>query len=251
MRDIRDIVEEVTQEVAAEYPGYPCGEDIEGYSPRGLARYIDHTLLKADATEADVRKLCREARDHGFASVCINPSYVRLAADCLDGTRVNVCTVVAFPLGATATQSKVAEAVVAVENGANEIDMVMDIGAAKSGNWRKVKRDIEEVVDAVGDDAIVKVIIETCLLNDEEKVKASAVAKLAGAHFVKTSTGFSTGGAKTEDVRIIRQTVGPKLGVKASGGIKNYDDAVEMIKAGASRIGTSSGVAIVTSELRD
>lgn len=212
---------------------------------RNIARYIDHTLLKANATEDQIRKLCEEAREYQFASVCVNTCYVPLAAELLKGSGVKTCCVVGFPLGAMSTEAKAYEAADAVKNGAEEVDMVINVGAIKSGNWDYVKKDIERVVKASHDKALVKVIIETCLLTDEEKVMACTAAKEAGADFVKTSTGFSTGGATVEDIRLMRETVGSEMGVKASGGIRTYEDAAAMIEAGATRIGASSGIAIV------
>ena len=211
-----------------------------------LARYIDHTLLKPDATAAQILKICDEAKAYHFASVCVNPSRIALVADALKGTDVTPCCVVGFPLGAIPSESKAAEAAVAVRNGAREIDMVIDIGAARDGNWVLVESDIAAVKAACGDAAKLKVIIETCLLTDEEKVQACLAAKRANADFVKTSTGFSKGGATVEDVRLMRQTVGPDMGVKASGGVHNRAEALAMIEAGASRIGASSGIAIVS-----
>ena len=212
---------------------------------RNIARYIDHTLLKANATEDQIRKLCEEASEYQFASVCVNTCYVPLAAELLKGSGVKTCCVVGFPLGAMSTEAKAYEAADAVKNGAEEVDMVINVGAIKSGNWDYVKKDIERVVKASHDRALVKVIIETCLLTDEEKVMACTAAKEAGADFVKTSTGFSTGGATVEDIRLMRETVGSEMGVKASGGIRTYEDAAAMIEAGATRIGASSGIAIV------
>ena len=212
---------------------------------RNIATYIDHTLLKANATEAQIRKLCEEAAEYRFASVCVNTCYVPLAAELLKGSGVKTCCVVGFPLGAMSTAAKAFEAADAVENGAEEVDMVLNIGAAKFGDWDYVRNDIGQVVKAVGGKALVKVIIETCLLSDDEKVLACGAAKEAGADFVKTSTGFSIGGATVEDIRLMREAVGSDMGVKASGGIKTYEDAVAMIEAGATRIGTSSGIAIV------
>ena len=212
---------------------------------RQLAKYIDHTILKPDATAAQVRKLCDEAKQYGFASVCVNPSRIALAAAELAGTDVTPCCVVGFPLGAIPSESKAAETAVAVKNGAREIDMVIDIGRAKDGDWDYVQADIEAVKAACGP-AKLKVIIETCLLTDDEKVKACQAAKRANADFVKTSTGFSKAGATVADVKLMRETVGPDMGVKASGGIHNRAEAEAMIAAGASRIGASSGIAIVT-----
>ena len=210
-----------------------------------LARTIDHTLLKAIATEQSVRELCAEARKYGFASVCVNPCWVELCARELSGSGILVCSVVGFPLGANAPETKAAEARLAVSQGAREIDVVINLGAAKSGDWRAVEEDIRGVVKASGD-AAVKAIIETCYLNDAEKVKACETAARAGARFVKTSTGFGTGGASAEDVRLMRKTVGDKLQVKASGGIRSYHDAIMMLDAGADRIGASSSVAIIS-----
>ena len=209
-----------------------------------IAAMIDHTLLKPEATPAQIEKLCAEAAEYHFASVCVNPVYIPLAARLLKGTGVKVCCVVGFPLGAIAPEQKAAEAASCAAMGAEELDMVIHVGAAKAGDWALVQRDIEGVVKAAAGHT-VKVIIETCLLTDEEKVKACEAAKAAGAHFVKTSTGFSTGGATTHDIALMRKTVGPEMGVKASGGIRDYATAVAMIEAGANRIGASAGIAIV------
>ena len=210
-----------------------------------LAKYIDHTLLKPDASAAQIRKICDEAKEYHFASVCVNPSRIALVAEELAGSGVTPCCVVGFPLGASPSESKAAETAVAVKNGAGEIDMVINIGAAKDGDWALVESDIAAVKAACGL-AKLKVIIETCLLTDEEKVKACIAAKNANADFVKTSTGFSKAGAKVEDVCLMRETVGPDMGVKAAGGIHNRAEAEAMIAAGATRIGASSGIAIVT-----
>ena len=212
---------------------------------RTLAKYIDHTILKPDATAAQVKKLCDEAKQYGFASVCVNPSRIALAAAELAGTDVTPCCVVGFPLGAIPSESKAAETAVAVKNGAREIDMVIDVGRAKDGDWEYVESDIAAVKAACGE-ALLKVIIETCLLTDEEKVQACLAAKRANADFVKTSTGFSKAGATVADVKLMRETVGPDMGVKAAGGIHNRAEAEAMIAAGATRIGASSGIAIVT-----
>ncbi len=209
-----------------------------------LAKWIDHTLLKPDATQADIESVCTDAREHGFASVCINPTWVPLAYKMLRGYESRVCTVIGFPLGATFPEIKAAEARLAVEQGADEVDMVINIGALKSGNLQLVEHDIRSVVRAAGR-RIVKVILETCLLTDEEKVQASAVSKKAGANFVKTSTGFSTGGATVKDVALMRKAVGSEMGVKASGGVRTYEEACKMVEAGATRIGASASVAIV------
>lgn len=209
-----------------------------------LAKTIDHTLLKAIATPEQVKELCAEARKYGFASVCVNPCHVSLCAKELSGSDVLVCTVIGFPLGANATETKAAEARLAVSQGAKEVDMVINLGAAKSGDWKAVEEDIRAVVAAAGS-SLTKVIIETCYLTDAEKVKACEAAARAGAKFVKTSTGFGTGGASVEDVKLMRKTVGSSLQVKASGGIRSYHDAILMLDAGADRIGASSSIAIV------
>lgn len=212
-----------------------------------LNQYIDHTILKADATKEQVEQLIAEAKEHEFASVCLNPFWVRLAHEQLKDSPVEVCTVIGFPLGATTTASKAFEARDAVANGADEVDMVINIGALKSKEYGIVKDDIAEVVKASAP-AIVKVIIETALLTEEEKVKACELAVEAGAHFVKTSTGFSTKGATVEDVRLMRATVGPNIGVKAAGGIHTYEDAVALIEAGANRLGASASLTLIASE---
>jgi len=211
-----------------------------------VARLIDHTLLKADATQDQIAQLCYEARAHHFASVCINPAHVKLAAQLLKGSDVKVCTVIGFPLGASAAAVKAYEAQQAIRDGATEIDMVINIGALKSRDYQVVYEDIAAVVSTThAANAIVKVIIETAFLSDEEKVIACQLSKAAGADFVKTSTGFGPGGATTQDVALMRRVVGPTIGVKASGGVRNYADTQAMIAAGATRIGASAGVAIV------
>lgn len=210
-----------------------------------LAGMIDHTLLKQDATIDGIKQLCKEARENNFCSVCVNPGYVPLCYEELRGTTVKVCTVIGFPLGATTTKSKVFEANEAIENGAKEVDMVVNVGMIKSGNWDYVKKDIANVVIGVNGRAIVKVIIETCLLTEEEKIHVCQICKEVGADFVKTSTGFSTGGATVEDVMLMRKTVGPDMGVKASGAVKSAETAKAMVAAGATRLGTSSGIAII------
>ncbi|BDX49091.1 deoxyribose-phosphate aldolase [Enterococcus faecalis] len=211
-----------------------------------LNRMIDHTILKPEATEAAVQKIIDEAKEYNFFSVCINPCWVAFASEQLADTDVAVCTVIGFPLGANTPEVKAYEATDAIKNGANEVDMVINIGALKSQQYDYVRQDIQGVVDAAKGKALVKVIIETALLTDEEKVKACELAKEAGADFVKTSTGFSTGGAKVADIRLMRETVGPDMGVKASGGVHNAEEALAMIEAGATRIGASTGVAIVS-----
>ena len=211
-----------------------------------LNRMIDHTILKPEATEAAVQKIIDEAKEYNFFSVCINPCWVAFASEQLADTDVAVCTVIGFPLGANTPEVKAYEAADAIKNGANEVDMVINIGALKSQQYEHVRQDIQGIVDAAKGKALVKVIIETALLTDEEKVKACELAKEAGADFVKTSTGFSTGGAKVADIRLMRETVGPDMGVKASGGVHNAEEALAMIEAGATRIGASTGVAIVS-----
>lgn len=215
-----------------------------------LNKYIDHTLLKQDATENQIDCLLSEAREYDFASVCVNPTWVKYAKKVLEGTDVKVCTVVGFPLGATTSAVKAFETQEAIQNGADEIDMVINVGALKSGNLDLVESDIRAVVESSGD-KLVKVIIEACLLTDKEKVVACQLAQKAGADFVKTSTGFSTGGATIADVTLMRETVGPDMGVKAAGGARSYEDALAFVEAGATRIGTSAGVAILKGELAD
>lgn len=207
------------------------------------AKLFDHTILKADATKAEVLKVCEEARKHQFMSVCVNGYYTSFVAKQLEGSGVKVCTVVGFPLGQMSTVVKAAEAKMAVMDGAEEIDMVINVGALKDGDYHIVLEDIKTVKEACGF-ALLKVIIETCLLTEHEKVKACELAKEAGADFVKTSTGFSTGGAKEEDVALMRRCVGEKMGVKASGGIRDKETAEKMVKAGASRLGTSATIKI-------
>lgn len=210
-----------------------------------LNQMIDHTILKADAKEEDVLRIIEEAKKYEFFSVCINPCWVALAKEHLAGTSVDVCTVIGFPLGANTSEVKAYEATDAINNGATEVDMVINVGALKSKQYKKVLKDIQAVVEAAKGKALVKVIIETALLTDEEKIKVCELAKESGADFVKTSTGFSTGGATVADVTLMRKTVGPDMGVKASGGIHNEAEAKAMIDAGATRIGTSAGVAIM------
>lgn len=208
-------------------------------------KLFDHTILKADATKAAVEKICKEAREYGFASVCVNSYYTAYVAEQLKGTDVMVCTVIGFPLGQMSTKAKCAETRCAVEDGAQEIDMVLNVAALKDGDYDIVREDIRQVKEAC-EEAHLKVILETCLLTNEEIVKACELSKEAGADFVKTSTGFSTGGAKEEDVALMRKTVGPDMGVKASGGIRDKETAEKMVAAGASRLGTSATIAIVS-----
>ncbi|HDX9577228.1 TPA: deoxyribose-phosphate aldolase [Bacillus pseudomycoides] len=213
-----------------------------------IAKLIDHTVLKPDTKKEDVMKVLEEAKKYNFASVCINPTWVKLAAEELAGHDVDVCTVIGFPLGANTTETKVFETKDVIAKGATEVDMVINVGALKDGDNELVEKDIYEVVQAAKGKALVKVIIETCLLTDEEKVRACQLAVKAGTDFVKTSTGFSTGGATAEDIALMRKTVGENVGVKASGGVRTREDAEKMVEAGASRIGASASVAIVLNE---
>lgn len=250
--DINEIIRQVTEEICSKYGAQtqtPAAGD--GYTPADMAKYIDHTYLKPEASVNEIRKICDEAKKYHCASVCVNPSYIQYVAQQLEGSGVTPCCVIAFPFGTSTPEAKAFEASDAASKGAREIDMVINVGAIKSGDWLLVKRDIEGVVNAVKGRAKVKVIIEACLLTDEEKVKACTVAKLAGAAFVKTSTGYSTGGATVEDVRLMRVTVGPEMGVKASGGVRTYDDAIAMLKAGANRLGCSSTMKIVSGVKED
>lgn len=209
-----------------------------------IARKIDHTNLKADSTVEDIKKLCEEAKEYNFGAVCVNPSYVKLARNSLGNSEVKVCTVVGFPLGATPPEVKAFEAKQAIKDGAEEIDMVINIGALRSGDYELIRKDIHEVVKESGD-KLTKVILETCYLTDDEIVKACEIAKEVGADFVKTSTGFGTAGATVEHIKLMRKTVGPSMGIKASGGIRDYETAKAMIEAGATRIGASSSINIL------
>lgn len=210
-----------------------------------LARMIDHTVLKADTKEEKVEEICKEALQYNFASVCINPCNVEFAAKLLRGSEVKVCTVIGFPLGANTTATKTFETKDAIEKGATEVDMVINIGKLKDKDYDYVKKDIEAVVNEAKGKALTKVIIETCLLTDEEKIIACRLSKEAGADFVKTSTGFSTGGATVSDIKLMREAVEEKLGVKASGGVRTYEDSIAMIEAGATRIGASASIDII------
>lgn len=240
---IKKIINNGAERVSA---GTGVGENI---SEIGLARMIDHTLLKADATCDEVKTLCSEAKEHNFASVCVNPAFVKLSADLLKGTQVKVCTVIGFPLGANTTETKRFEAEQAIQNGATEIDMVINVGKLKAGDYEYVFNDINQVVLAAKRKNVVcKVILETALLTDEEKVKACILCKEAKADFVKTSTGFSTGGATAGDVALMKYVVGSGVGVKASGGVRSHEDAVTMIESGADRIGASASVKILSGE---
>ncbi len=221
-------------------------EELPPPGPKTLARYIDHTLLKPEATPRDIETLCREALEWGFAAVCVAPMYVSLAADLLSGSDVKVCTVVGFPLGSTEARTKMYEAMQALHDGAQELDMVLPVGYLKAGRYDRVFQHIYAVVDVAKEaGARVKVILETGLLTPEEIVRGCLLAEAAGADFVKTSTGFGPRGATVEDVRLMRKTVGDKMGVKAAGGIRTYAQAMQMLEAGANRLGTSTGVRIM------
>ncbi|RMH54803.1 MAG: deoxyribose-phosphate aldolase [Candidatus Hydrogenedentota bacterium] len=241
---VRESIEECIAAGACRI-GTTGSAEVAGNKGDRIAKMIDHTFLKPNATPKDIERLCAEARKFGFKSVCVNPTYVSLCKRLLRGSGVLVCTVIGFPLGATTTAAKAAETRDAVADGADEIDMVINVGALKAGEYEKVKHDIEAVVEAAKG-RTVKVILETHLLTDEEKVAACQLCVAAGAHFVKTSTGFGGGGATPEDVALMRKVVGRSLGVKASGGVRTKEDAEKMIRAGATRIGASASVAIVT-----
>jgi deoxyribose-phosphate aldolase len=223
----------------------PTEEANLPHGPWDLSLLIDHTLLKADASRSQVEVLCAEARKHDFASVCVNSVWVPLASSLLQGSPVRVCTVVGFPLGATSTRAKAFEAEVAIQHGAQEVDMVLAIGAARSGDWREVQEDLKALRSAVPKGVVLKVILETCLLSEGEKIRACELACETGLDFVKTSTGFSSGGATEADVALMRRVVGSTLGVKASGGIRTYEGALRMVMAGATRLGLSASVAVV------
>jgi deoxyribose-phosphate aldolase len=269
---IEEITEEIVRRLGAE-KGSGASPDAAGATPAGsppaadasrvsstgaapllpseIARYIDHTLLKPEATAEQHDTLCEEAVTHNFYSVCVNSSWVAHCAKKLQGTSVRVCAVVGFPLGAMSGRAKNFETRHAIEDGAREIDMVINVGALKSGNLKQVEDDIRWVRRACARNVILKVIIETALLTDEEKVIACRIAQKAGTDFVKTSTGFSHHGATVRDVQLMRRTVGPKLGVKAAGGVRSLEDAIQMIEAGATRLGTSSGIKIIQGETVD
>ena len=235
---VGNVVSAGAERLTSRLGGIPSDPDI--------AKMIDHTLLKPDATPDQIAQLCYEARKYNFASVCVNPTYVPLSAELLKGSPVKVCTVIGFPLGANSPEVKAFEAKTAIQQGATEIDMVINVGALKAKDYEMVARDIRGVVKVCHDaNVLVKVILETSLLTDEEKVAASLLAKEAGADYVKTSTGFSSGGATVDDVALMRRVVGPEMGVKASGGVRTREDVESMIKAGATRIGASAGVKII------
>ncbi len=218
--------------------------NTSAFTRETLAAYIDHSLLKPEASKAQIQKLCDEAREYRFASVCVNPYWIPFAVEQLKGSNVSAGAAIGFPFGASLTYAKTEEAKASLTAGAKEIDMVMNIGAVKSKDWETVKDDIA-AVNEIKENAVLKVILEVCLLNEEEKIKACEIAKEVGADFVKTSTGFSTGGATVADVALMRKTVGPEMGVKAAGGIRTLEDALAMIEAGATRLGTSAGIRII------
>ncbi len=239
---VKNIVENGAERISA-----TLGVTEQGSIDMNIAKMIDHTLLKPEATPKDIEKLCFEAIQYQFASVCVNPCYVKLASEILKDRKVKVCAVIGFPLGANRTETKVFETEKAIEDGAQEVDMVMNIGMLKGGYYEYVEQDIRAVVNVAHKKGVlVKVILETALLTDEEKVKACLIAKRANADFVKTSTGFSKGGATAGDVALMRRVVGSAMGVKASGGIRTYEEALQMIKSGADRIGASASVRIVS-----
>jgi deoxyribose-phosphate aldolase len=240
---VKNIISNGADRISA---GLGIGEHLSDIS---LSRMIDHTLLKPDATEEEIKKLCTEAKQYHFASVCINPSWVALCSSLLKGTDVKVCTVIGFPLGSNTTEVKRMEAEQALENGATELDMVINVGKLKSGDYDYVFNDVQQITLAARKvRAVCKVILETCLLTDEEKIKACLICKKAGADFVKTSTGFSKGGATVQDIALMRLIVGSSVGVKASGGIRSREDAEAMVASGADRIGASASVKIVLGE---
>jgi deoxyribose-phosphate aldolase len=247
--EVNKLIEEITREVLKELGG--SGISAPGSAKAlidrpDLAAMVDHTVLKPETTTKDIERFCNEAKEYHFASVCINPTHVKLAAKLLQGSGVKVCTVIGFPLGANTPFVKAMEVRDAIANGAQEVDMVINIGALKDGNYDLVSQDIKAVVDAAKGQALTKVIIETSSLTDQEKVKACLLAKNAGADFVKTSTGFGKGGATVEDITLMRKTVGPEMGVKASTGVKDRAITEALVKAGANRFGTSSGILIAT-----
>lgn len=247
----KDGVRNIVRNGAARITSGVGVSDAGGIEP-DLARYIDHTLLKPEATVSDIEKLCGEAKQYGFASVCIHPGYVPLCSQLLKGSEVKVCTVIGFPLGSTSTASKAFETEQAIRDGAQEVDMVMNVGMLKSGEYEYVEGDIFAVVStAKRYHALSKVIIETGLLSDEEKIKACVLAKRAGADFVKTSTGFSKGGATVGDIALMRRVVGSAMGVKASGGVRSREEALAMVASGADRIGASASVKIVSGEMTE
>jgi deoxyribose-phosphate aldolase len=254
--DEKELIDKITREVVSKLKVESGGSKPSGSAESGgrvilpseLAKYIDHTLLKPEAAANEIDKLCSEAKQYGFYSVCVNTTWAERCAKNLAGSDVKVCVVVGFPLGAMSSRSKHFEARHAIEDGANEIDMVMNIGALKSRDLKLVKEDVQWVLRACGQRAKLKVIIETALLTEEEIILACQICKDAGAHFVKTSTGFSTAGATPEHVALMKKTVGDQAEVKAAGGVRTFEDAVKMIRAGATRLGTSGGIKIISGQ---
>jgi len=252
--DQNQLIEKIVAEVVARLgskgggAAAPQGGPAAGLMASDLVKYIDHTLLKPEATEEQINKLCEEAAKYHFFSVCVNSSWTEHCARKLAGTGVKVCSVVGFPLGAMDSRAKAFEARTAISNGANEIDMVMNVGAMKAKNLKVVREDMLAVRRACRQGIILKVILETCMLTEEEKVLACQIARDCELDFVKTSTGFNKAGATVADIALMRRTVGPKMGVKAAGGVKSFEDAIAMINAGATRLGTSSGAQIVTGQ---
>jgi len=254
--DKKELINKISEEVISRLEKIDIGDSIsfskvenqksDIVAPTDVARYIDHTLLKPEATEDQIEELCEEAVKYGFFSVCVNSSWVALCAKKLRGTGVKVCAVVGFPLGAMDSRTKAYETRNAIENGADEIDMVINVGALKNGDLKLVEEDLRSVIRACRSTTTTKAIIETCLLTDEEKVIASQLVKKTGYDFVKTSTGFSKAGATAHDVVLMRKTVGPKMGIKAAGGIHNYEEALLMIRSGATRLGASAGIKIIS-----
>lgn len=247
--EINKLIEQIAQEVFKDLGNSGASNFNNANAPqenREYGKYVDHTVLKPETTRETIKKFCDEAKQYGFASVCVNPTHVTYAKELLKGSSVKVCTVIGFPLGANTPFVKAAETRDAIANGAQEVDMVINIGALKDGDYELVSRDIKAVVDAAKGQALVKVIIETSALTDQEKIKACLLAKNAGADFVKTSTGFGTGGATVEDIELMKKTVGPNIQVKASTGVRSREDADKLIAVGATRLGTSAGIAIVT-----
>lgn len=241
LKELNEVISKEVERVEKEYKHEY--KDIE-ITPRETAKMIDHTLLHAYATEKDVEKLCEEAKENKFFSVCVNPSMIKISKENLIDSDVKIATVIGFPLGATSSKSKAEESKIAIQHGADELDMVINVGWLKAKQYDKVLDDIKSVVDAAGD-KLVKVIIETCYLDKTEKIAACVLSKIAGAEFVKTSTGFGTGGATEEDVSLMKFVVGENMEVKASGGIRDFEKASKMIKSGATRIGASSGIKII------
>ena len=246
--DINEIIRQVTEEICSKYGAQTPAPAAGGQNPADMAKYIDHTFLKPEASVSDIRKICDEAKKYHCASVCVNPSYIQYVAQQLEGSGVTPCCVIAFPFGTCTPETKAFEAADAATKGAREIDMVINVGAIKSGDWMLVKRDIEGVVNAVKGRAQVKVIIEACLLTDEEKITMCDLVTRSGADFIKTSTGFSTAGATFDDIALFKAHVGPNVKIKAAGGISSFEDAERFIALGANRLGTSRIIKLALQE---